>query len=177
MRGPDHVLWKSRFFAYHLPIGRRAGLGGCSITRLGHTELRFDRFTLDTSRGSLRDGDREIDLAPKPFEVLSYLAKNAGRLVSKAEIFEVVWPGVVVSDDSLVQCIGELRSKLEDEERRLIKTISRRGYRFDATVTPSDTLGPAQVPRRRRCRLWCYRFKTLAVTRSRNISLMESPAT
>jgi hypothetical protein len=54
----------------------------------------------------------------------------------------VVWSGVAVSNDALAQCIGELRRKMGDEERRLIKTISRRGYRFDATVTPSDFLGP-----------------------------------
>jgi formylglycine-generating enzyme required for sulfatase activity len=100
-----------------------------------HRILRFDRFALDLARGCLRAGDREIDLRPKTFEVLYYLAGNAGRLVSKQEFFEAVWPSVSVCDDSLVQCIRELRQKLGDDDRRLIKTVSRRGYLLDAAVS------------------------------------------
>src|ERR1700751_3772323 len=100
-----------------------------------HRVLRFDRFALDLVRGCLRAGDQEIDLRPKTFEVLCYLAENAGRLVSKQELFEAVWPNVTVSDDSLVQCIRELRQKLNDDDRRLIKTVARRGYLLEASVT------------------------------------------
>jgi formylglycine-generating enzyme required for sulfatase activity len=96
--------------------------------------FRFDRFVLDLSRGCLRLGDQEIDLRPKTFEVLCYLAGNAGRLVLKRELFDAIWPNVAVGDDSLVQCIRELRLKLGDNDRRLIKTVSRRGYMLDATV-------------------------------------------
>jgi len=64
--------------------------------------------------------------------VLCHLAMNAGRLVSKQELHEAVWGTVAVSDDSLVQCIRELRLKLGDHDHRLIRTVSRRGYRLDA---------------------------------------------
>jgi formylglycine-generating enzyme required for sulfatase activity/DNA-binding winged helix-turn-helix (wHTH) protein len=97
--------------------------------------LCFDRFVLDLSRGCLRAGDHDIDLRPKTFEVLRHLAGNAGRLVTKQELYEAVWPNVVVSDDSIAQCIRELRSKLGDDDRKLIKTVSRRGYLFDAAVS------------------------------------------
>src|SRR5262245_21206915 len=97
-------------------------------------DLRFDRFTLDVTRGSLRIGDQEVDLRPKTFEVLRYLARNAGRLVPKQELAEAVWPNVYVSDDSLAQCIRELRDKLGDDEHRLIKTVHRRGYLLDAAI-------------------------------------------
>ncbi len=96
---------------------------------------RFDRFALDLTRGCLRASDQEIDLRPKTFEVLCYLVENAGRLVPKQELFEAVWPNVAVCDDSLVQCIRELRQRLGDDDRRLIKTVSRRGYLLDATVS------------------------------------------
>ena len=79
--------------------------------------FRFDRFALDLTRGSLRTADGNIDLRPKVFEVLCYLASNAGRVVSKQELFEAVWPAVTVSDDSLVQCIRELRARLGDDNR------------------------------------------------------------
>src|SRR5262245_7022633 len=97
--------------------------------------LRFHRFVLDLARGCLRAGDQEIDLRPKTFEVLCYLAANAGRLVSKQELFEQVWPNVSVCDDSLVQCIRELRQKLGDHDHKLIKTVSRRGYLLDAAIS------------------------------------------
>src|SRR5262245_22032648 len=97
--------------------------------------LRFDRFVLDLSRGCLRAGDQEIDLRPKTFEVLCYLADNAGRLVSKQDLFEQVLPNVSVCDDSLVQCIRELLQKLGDDDHKLIKTVSRRGYLLDAAIS------------------------------------------
>ena len=100
--------------------------------------LCFEEFALDLTRGCLRSGDRDIDLRPKAFAVLHHLAKNAGRLVPKQELYQAVWPGVVVSDDSLVQCIRELRDKLGDEGHRLIKTVHRRGYLLDVAVSTSD---------------------------------------
>jgi DNA-binding winged helix-turn-helix (wHTH) protein len=99
-----------------------------------HRVLRFECFALDLAQGCLRTGDQEINLRPKTFDVLCYLAQNAGRLVPKRDFFETVWPNVTVCDDSLVQCIRELRQKLGDDERRLIKTVPRRGYLLDATV-------------------------------------------
>ena len=100
--------------------------------------MRFDPFTLDLTRGYLRAGEQDVDLRPKAFKVLCHLAENAGRLVPKQQLYEVVWPNVVVSDDSLVQCIGELRQKLGDHEHRLIKTVSRRGYLLDVSISSSD---------------------------------------
>src|SRR4051812_25146219 len=99
------------------------------MDQIVHNVRRFDGFTLDLTRGCLRGpDDREIELRPKVFELLFYLSGNAGRLVPKRELVEAVWPNVVVSDDSIVQCIRELREKLGDTEHRLIRTVARRGY-------------------------------------------------
>jgi len=102
--------------------------------------LRFDRFALDLTRGCLRAGDQEIALRPKAFDVLRYLAENDGRIVSKQELFEAVWPNVIVTDDTLVQCIRELRDKLGDTDHRLIKTVPRRGYLLNAISTQPEDL-------------------------------------
>src|SRR4051812_31846626 len=102
--------------------------------------LQFDRYVLDLDRGCLlRDGE-EIALRPKTFAVLHYLIENPGRLVSKDQIFAAVWPNIAVTDDALVQSIGELRRALGDDGARLIKTVARRGYRFesDVSVLPSQ---------------------------------------
>lgn len=92
-------------------------------------------------RGSLLLNGIEIALRPKTFAVLRYLVENSGRLVSKDELFAAVWPSLTVTDDALVQSIGELRRALADEGPRLIKTIPRRGYRFESAVSivaPAD---------------------------------------
>lgn len=106
--------------------------------------LRFDRFTLDLARGTLRVGAKETPLRPKAFDVLRYLAENAGRLVLKQDLHEAVWPDVAVTDDSLVQCIRELRQVLGDDDHSLIKTVSRRGYLLDAEPRMPDD--PANEP-------------------------------
>jgi DNA-binding winged helix-turn-helix (wHTH) protein len=97
----------------------------------------FDRFTLDLDRGSLRQSGREVWLRPKTLAVLRHLAENAGRLVSKRELFATLWPDVAVTDDSLVQCIVEIRRALGADCEGLVRTIARRGYLFDTAVSCS----------------------------------------
>ena len=97
-------------------------------------QLRFDRYVLDLDRGCLLRDGKEIALRPKTFAVLRYLVENSGRLVSKDELFAAVWPNLAVTDDVLVQSIGELRRALADDGPRLIKTIPRRGYRFESVI-------------------------------------------
>lgn len=97
--------------------------------------LQFDRFVLDLTRGCLRLDGHELELRPKAFKVLCHLAERAGRLVAKEELQKAVWNDIVVSDDSLVQCIRQLRHTLSDDQHRLIKTVARRGYLLDAHVS------------------------------------------
>jgi DNA-binding winged helix-turn-helix (wHTH) protein/tetratricopeptide (TPR) repeat protein len=102
---------------------------------------RFGEFTLDAGRAQLNRGDSTVALRPKTFDVLACLVRNAGRTVGREELMQAVWRDVIVSDDSLVQCIVELRSALGAQGRGLIRTIHRRGYLFDAAVTEAG--GPA----------------------------------
>jgi len=60
---------------------------------------RFAEFTLDSGRASLFRGGDEVPLRQRTFEVLTYLVRNSGRLVSKQELFEAVWQDVAVTDD------------------------------------------------------------------------------
>lgn len=112
---------------------------GVTMDQIVREIVRFERFTLDLNRGCVLIDNQIIDLRPKTFEILRHLAANAGHLVSKDDLYEAAWPGVIVGDDSLSQCIHELRQLLGDTDRRLIKTMSRRGYLLNAlpTVTPA----------------------------------------
>src|SRR5262245_54862263 len=108
--------------------------------------FRFENVTLDLGHGSLRDANGVIELRSKSFEVLCYLVVNAGRLVTKEEVLQAIWPNVTVSDESLTRCISDIRHALQDHDSRFIKTIPRRGYRFEASVSVSGKLAATGPP-------------------------------
>ena len=72
----------------------------------------------------------ELSLRPQTFATLRFLIDNANRLVTKSELAEAVWRDVAVTDDSLVQCVHEIRRALGDEAHELLQTVSKRGYRL-----------------------------------------------
>jgi DNA-binding winged helix-turn-helix (wHTH) protein len=103
--------------------------------------LQFTSFRLDLDRLCLYGPSGQADLRPKSFEVLRYLAENAGRVVRKDELIKAIWPDVTVTDESLTVCVSEVRRALGDERHRIIKTVPRRGYLFDVPVSASATVG------------------------------------
>ena len=96
--------------------------------------FHFEGITLDVMRRSVRRGNDELELRPKSFDVLCYLAENAGRPVSKDAIITAVWPKVIVTDESLTRCVSDVRSALGDSEQQIIKTIPRYGYLLAAPL-------------------------------------------
>jgi TolB-like protein/DNA-binding winged helix-turn-helix (wHTH) protein/tetratricopeptide (TPR) repeat protein len=85
----------------------------------------------DTAAEALCDpGGNDIPLRPQSVAVLRYLALNADRVVTKDELMGAVWPDVAVTENSLVQCIHEIRRALGDESQSVLKTVARRGYRL-----------------------------------------------
>lgn len=104
------------------------------MQKLTHEIYSFDEFKLDLTRGALFRGARELKLRPKSFDVLKYFAENSGRLISKDEIIEAVWHETAVTDDSLVQCLKDIRNALGDQSQTIIRTVPRRGYIFDKEV-------------------------------------------
>jgi DNA-binding winged helix-turn-helix (wHTH) protein len=98
-------------------------------------QYRFGDFTLDLDDGFLRRGAEEVALRPKTFEVLIYLVERHGRLVTKAELIDAIWPDAAVTDNSLAQCLAEIRRALADDSQQSIRTVARRGYLFAAPMT------------------------------------------
>lgn len=99
---------------------------------LNGVEFDFDAGLL---RG--RDG-KDIPLRPQSLAVLKHLVANANHVVTKEELLDTIWPGISVTDNSLTQCISEIRKALGDEEQSMLKTVARRGYRL---VLNTETLG------------------------------------
>ncbi len=104
-----------------------------------HQIHSFDEFRLDLTRGCLFRGTVELKLRPQSFEVLKYLTQNQGRLVSKDELIASVWNGMAVTDDSLVQCLKDIRLALDDKSQEIIRTVPRRGYIFEKEVCENGT--------------------------------------
>lgn len=102
----------------------------------------FGRWTLDCGRGALTSDGQDVALRPKSFEVLRFLIENAARLVSREEILSAVWPEVTVTEESLTQCVSEVRNALGDTSQSIIKTVPKRGYLFEAPVSAGARAGP-----------------------------------
>jgi TolB-like protein len=116
--------------------------------------FRFEGYTLDVARSSLRTADRDVELRQKSFEVLRYLLENADRVVTKEELIRAIWPDVVVTDQVLTHCVSEVRQAIGDGDQSIIKTIPRRGYRFavpvlhlTANAAPAARPTPTKEPR------------------------------
>src|SRR5580658_6080069 len=106
-------------------------------------QYRFCDFHLDLEGGFLLRGGEEVPLRAKSFEVLTYLVERQGRLVTKSELIDAVWRDAAVTDNSLAQCLVDIRRALDDEAQALVRTVARRGYLFVASVTTA----PLEFPR------------------------------
>lgn len=108
---------------------------------------RLGEAVLEPARALLRAPDgTETTLRPKTFELLALLLANHGELVTRAAILDALWPGLFVTDDSITQCVGELRRALGAEAARL-KTMPKRGYLFEVTPQPLEAQAPVvRVP-------------------------------
>jgi DNA-binding winged helix-turn-helix (wHTH) protein/Tol biopolymer transport system component len=108
----------------------------------------FNNFVLDTEQCVLWKNGDAIALAPKVFETLQLLVRNAGRIVPKQEFMEALWPDSFVEDGNLTQNIFVLRRVLgsSEEGRSYIETFPRRGYRFVGSVQLEEEIAEAGAP-------------------------------
>jgi DNA-binding winged helix-turn-helix (wHTH) protein/tetratricopeptide (TPR) repeat protein len=110
------------------------------------TRLAFGHFELDPAAGVLREDDRVIPLDAKPFELLVHLARNPGRIVSRRELLDALWPGGGTNEEGVVQCVVEVRRALGEATRspRYLRTVPRQGYELAVEVTARE---PSEAPR------------------------------
>ena len=112
---------------------------------------RFATFEIDADARELRAGGRVLDVQPRVFDLLVYLARNRERVVPKDELLDAVWPGVIVADGSLQRAVSLARSALAKAGvENAIRTFSRTGYRLCVesgeqanVVPPSPTASPS----------------------------------
>src|SRR5688572_33243377 len=108
------------------------------------TSYRFGPFRLVLRERLLYCQGEPVSLTPKAFETLRVLVERHGRLVTKDDLLQEVWPDVVVEENNLAQHISMLRRTLAQAgaDGRFIDTVPKRGYRF---VAPVDDGEPASI--------------------------------
>ncbi|MCM2251931.1 MAG: winged helix-turn-helix domain-containing protein, partial [Ramlibacter sp.] len=117
--------------------------------------LRIGHGQFDPLSGDLTLGGRSARLRPRTSVLLGYLLSHPDRVVGKDELMQAVWPDVVVTEDSLVKCVKEIRQALGEEGRDWIRTSPRQGYAFvgaPAAPLPAQPVPspPAALPDRQR---------------------------
>ena len=151
------------------------------VQRVSGHVWRFADCELDELRRELRVRGRAVEIEAKPWEVLHQLLLHAGEVVTKDELLEAVWPGVMVVDGSLATAVSKLRKALGDET--MVVTLPRVGYRLAVPVQTQPVSPPAwpelrlhpgdRVPGRDQWRL----VRRLDLSPSSEVWLAEHPKT
>src|SRR5580704_23030 len=109
----------------------------------------FGECVLDTDRRELSRRSESVAVGPQVFDLLIHLIENRGRVVSKDELFDVIWHGRTVSESTLSSHVNFARRAIGDtgEEQSLIRTIPRKGFRFvgDVREVPSRSSAASSV--------------------------------
>lgn len=103
---------------------------------LGNKVFRIKGFQVDPARRMVEHEGQSLNLRPKTFDLLLYLIQHRDRMVTKDELLSSIWGDTAVTDNSLVQCVVELRRTLADNPKSptVLRTIPRLGYQFIASV-------------------------------------------
>jgi DNA-binding winged helix-turn-helix (wHTH) protein len=104
--------------------------------------FRFGYHVLDIERRELRRGAAPVALEPQVFDLLVYLVRNRGRVVSKDDLIDSVWGGWIVSDSALTSRLNAARKAVDDSgaAQRVIRTVPRRDVRFIGEVSEDSEL-------------------------------------
>ncbi len=116
--------------------------------------VHLRNFVVDLGRGELLDqAGARVDLRARSLDLLLRLAENAGHMVTKDELMAAVWPDVCVTEDSLTQCVSDIRRVIGDVRHDIVRTAPRKGYMLVADATspsPADQWSREHAPGRGR---------------------------
>jgi DNA-binding winged helix-turn-helix (wHTH) protein/pimeloyl-ACP methyl ester carboxylesterase len=115
---------------------------------VAETAYRFGPFQLDVRERRLSRGGEVIPLRLKVFDTLLVLVEHAGRLVTKQELLDRVWPETTVEENNLNHNVSVLRKALGEKAtgQQYIETVPRVGYRFAAPVEAEAPQTGASAP-------------------------------
>ena len=128
------------------------GIGQSSITSLEPAGYRVGDLLIDIGRQQVTRATEELSLSQLSFQLLLALARAAPNLLTFDEIMERVWPGLVVSPETVSQRVKLVREAIGDDSQspRYIAGVRGRGYRMIAAGYRLDALGSRRLVSRRR---------------------------
>ena len=114
-------------------------------------DFRLGDWIVRPHRGHIERGGEIVQIHPKAMAVLECLAAAGGEVVKRDELFDAVWPGVIVTDDALAHCVMELRKAFGDSARdaEIIRTIPKVGFCLIPSVTDATEERPVAGSRMR----------------------------
>lgn len=104
-----------------------------------HTLFRCAQLEFDLALGVVKNGQGESQrFSPINLKLLGYLLNHHGSVISRADLFDAIWPNQIVSDDVLTRAISDIRTQLAklDVDSKFIETIPKRGYRWMLEAYP-----------------------------------------
>lgn len=108
--------------------------------------LLIGSCTFDPRSLTLRDAaGSTLHLRSQSVRVLAELVRTPGAIVPRDVLIETVWQGVAVTDDSLVQCIKDIRTALADSDHTVLRTVVGQGYAISARIVSDDADAPPRV--------------------------------
>lgn len=112
--------------------------------------VEFGEFCFDSARRELSRRGAPVHLTPKAMQLLALLLESRPEVLSRAAIYDALWPGVFVDEANLGVLVAEVRAALGDDARRprFIRTAYGFGYGFIAETTPSDRIRASRRLRR-----------------------------
>lgn len=128
--------------------------------------VSFGPFVLDGATRELRRGQESVHLTPKAFDLLATLIAQRPRAVSKAALYERLWPNTFVDEANLAILVAEIRAALGDSPRKpvFVRTVYSFGYAFCGEAVGPNAIAAAPTAARASCWL---------VSKSRHVSLHE----
>ena len=109
-------------------------------------DKRFNGYAYSSVHKDIRDfAGNSTNLRHQSVEVFRILQEHEGAVISRDELIDRVWPNKVVTDDSVTQCISEIRKAIGDTNRTVVQTIPKKGYRLVATTEALSTEKQASI--------------------------------
>jgi adenylate cyclase len=115
--------------------------------RPGPAVWHFGNAAFDENCLELSVAGEPVAVERKSVEMLRYLLRRAGEVVTKDELLAAIWPGRVLSETAISKCVSRLREVLNDDDQAIIKTVHGYGYRFVAEITTRAAV-PLPAPER-----------------------------
>ena len=109
------------------------------MTNNNYTTFNCAELEFDLVLGTVKNASGETQrLSPINLKLLAHLVGHQGEVISRAELFDAIWPNQIVSDDVLTRAVSDVRTQLAklDSATKFIETLPKRGYRWMVVICP-----------------------------------------